>query len=108
MTTRFVLRLCSTSLCYVFVLRLCVTSLCYAFVLRLCATPLVLSQVSIELPLPHLADVLLPFFALRVQIPLVDMLAQRLTDDRIFLQIIERFMQVPGKVIDAILASLAV
>src|SRR5207302_1569655 len=81
MTTRFVRR-----------------SLCYAFVLRPCATPLVLPQISIQLPFPNLSDVLLPLLALRIQIALVDVLAQRLKDHRILLQIIERFMQVPGKI----------
>src|SRR2546422_1213514 len=60
-----------------FVLRRCATFLCYAFVLRLCATSLVLPQISIQLPFTNLSDVLLPFLALRVQIPLVDVLAQR-------------------------------
>src|SRR5437870_11633023 len=104
MTTRFVLRRRATYLCYACVLRYSATP----FVLRLYATPLVLSQISIQLPLPNLPDVLLPFLALRVQIPLVDVLAQRLTDHRILLQIIERFVQVPGKVVDPELASLAV
>src|SRR6266550_2405619 len=99
-----------TLLWYISVLRFfCATFLCYAFVLRLFyVTSLILPEISVQLPLPDLADVLLPLLALRIQIALVDVLAQRLKDHRILLQIIERFMQVPGKIIDAILASLAV
>src|SRR5439155_26435000 len=47
-------------------------------------------------------------FALRVEISLVDVLAQRRTHDHILFKIIEGFVQVAGKVVDAILATLAV
>src|SRR5206468_1261773 len=103
-----VLRLCATSLCYVVVLRRRATSSCYVVVLRRCATSSVLPQVSIKLPFADLPDVLLPFFALRVEVTFVDVLAQRLTDHRVLLEVVERFKQVPGEVVDPELTALAI
>src|SRR2546430_13648522 len=51
---------------------------------------------------------LFPYTTLFRSISLVDVLAQRSTHDHILFKIIEGFVQVPGKVVDAILATLAV
>src|SRR5947199_1205014 len=104
----FVLRLCATSLCYVSVLRLCATLLCYAFVLRLRITSLVLPQISIQLPFADLSDVLLPLLALCVEVAFADVVAQRLPDHRILLQVVERFVQIARQVVDTEAAALPV
>src|SRR5438309_3720641 len=80
----------------------------YALPLRLPSTPLVLPQVSDQLPLADFADVLLPLLAFGFDEPLVDMLAQRAADHRVFLQRFQRLVQVPRQLVNAVLAPLPV
>src|SRR4051812_8658781 len=65
------------------------------------------TQVPLELPLAHLSDVLLPFFALGLDEPLVDVRAERVPNDGILLQRIERLVQVARQLVDAVPPPLA-
>src|SRR5207245_712100 len=59
----------------------------------------ILSEISVQLPLAHLPDVLLPLLPFRVEVALVDVVAQRLANDRILLEVVERFVQIPWQVV---------
>src|SRR5439155_24784380 len=67
----------------------------------------VLGQVALDLPLAHAADVFLPFLTLGFDEPLVDMGAERVPDDVVLLEHVERLVQVAGQLVEAVLPALA-
>src|SRR5207245_8171065 len=78
----------------------------YASYLTGLAVLSVLPQVPPQLPLAHPADIGLPLLALRFDEPLVDVRAQRVPHHVVLLEHLQRLVQVPRQLIDAVLAAL--
>src|SRR2546426_7771347 len=74
---------------------------------RICSCS-VQPEVSLQLPLTDAPDVLLPLPLLRLDEPLVDVVAEGGPDNLVLLEVLERLVQVPGEVVDAEVAPLAV
>src|SRR4029077_10030944 len=68
----------------------------------------VLPHVALDLPRADALDVLLPFTSLGVDVPLVDVLAQRIAHDPVLLQVVEGLVEIAGEIVDAVLATFAV
>src|SRR5436190_5615115 len=67
----------------------------------------VLGQVALHLPFAHAADVFLPFLTLGFDEPLVDVRAERLPDDVVLLEHVERLVKVARQLVDTVLPALA-
>src|SRR3989442_8372700 len=68
----------------------------------------VLSHVALDLPGADSFDVLLPFAALGVDVPLVDVFTQRIADHAVLFQVVEGLVEIARQIVDAVLATFAV
>jgi hypothetical protein len=60
----------------------------------------VFRQVVIELPLRHLRDVLLPLLPFCFEEVRGDVLAQRIGDDLVFLELVARLLEIVRQIVD--------
>src|SRR3954462_6460514 len=65
------------------------------------------AEVPIDLPRRHVLDVIEPFLAFGGDEMLEQVLAERLADQVVFLELVERLAEVPGEIVDAQVAALA-
>src|SRR6266446_4903781 len=70
------------------------------------ASCLIDAQVSIDLPRRHMPDVVVPLFALRRHEMLEKVFAESVAHERVLFELVERFAQVPGELVDAQVAAL--
>src|SRR6478672_7097218 len=64
------------------------------------ASFLIDAEIAIDLPRRHVLDIVAPLFALGRQEMLEEVLAERVAHQIVFLQLIERFAQIPRQFID--------
>src|SRR5262249_46754807 len=70
--------------------------------------PSVHSQIAVDLPGRDVLDVVEPFLALRLNEVLEEMLAERVADQFVLLELVQRFVEIPWKLVDPQVPPLAV